>query len=48
MENLMNNLRLREIPNCFFHLAEGCEARTGDSFPDFAKLVEASGSGCGE
>ena len=48
MENLMNNLRLREIPNCFFQLAEGCEARTGDSFPDFAKLVEASGSGRGE
>ncbi len=48
MENLMNNLRLREIPNCFFQLVEGCEARTGDSFPDFAKLVEASGSGRGE
>ena len=33
------NLRLHEIPNCFFNLIENAELRSGDSFEDFAKLV---------
>ena len=33
------NLRLKEIPNCFFDLVDGAESREGDSFKDFAKLI---------
>ena len=33
------NLRLKEMPNCFFNLLEGAKTRTGDSFDDFANLV---------
>lgn len=36
---IMKNLKLKEVPNCFFHLLENANSRTGDSFVDFAKLV---------
>ena len=36
---IKKNLRLKEMPNCFFNLLEGADARKGDSFDDFAKLV---------
>lgn len=36
---ISKNLRLKEMPSCFFHLVENAENRTGDSFADFAKLV---------
>ena len=36
---ISKNLRLKELPNCFFQLIEKAETRTGDSFEDFAKLV---------
>lgn len=36
------NLRLKEMPNCFFHLVEGADTRSGDSFEDFAKAVYSS------
>lgn len=35
---IKKNLKLKEIPNCFFNLVEGSESRTGDSFEDFANL----------
>lgn len=36
---IRKNLRLGEIPNCFFKLVENSESRMGDSFEDFAHLV---------
>lgn len=36
---IQKNLKLKEIPNCFFHLLENAQQRQGDSFEDFAKLV---------
>ncbi|MDO5398804.1 MAG: DUF6485 family protein [bacterium] len=33
------NLKLREIPNCFFNMIDNAETRTGDTFEDFAKLL---------
>ncbi|MBQ6425741.1 MAG: hypothetical protein IJK14_03620 [Clostridia bacterium] len=33
------NLRLREIPSCFFHVLGPSDGRTGYSFEDFAKAV---------
>ncbi len=33
------NLRLREIPSCFFHLLGHIEGQTGYFFEDFAKAV---------
>lgn len=33
------NLRLREIPNCFFQQLDGAADRSGDSFRDFAELA---------
>ena len=36
---IAKNLKLGEIPNCFFNNVEGTENRTGDSFEDFAKAV---------
>ena len=36
---IKKNLRLREIPSCFFHLFDEKEAREGYSFEDFAELV---------
>lgn len=41
---IQKNLRLKEIPNCFFDLLEGAESRTGDSFEHFAKQVLGSGT----
>ena len=38
------NLRLREIPNCFFQLVPESSGRAGDSFADFARLVLAAQS----
>ncbi len=36
---IAKNLRLEEIPNCFFSKVAGAENRCGDSFADFAELV---------
>lgn len=36
---IRKNLNSRELPNCFFSLAEGAEKRKGDTFQDFAELV---------
>ena len=36
---IAKNLRLQEIPGCFFQKLEGSESRKGDSFQDFAHLV---------
>ena len=36
---IQKNLRLKEVPNCFFNLLENAQARAGDSLEDFAKLV---------
>ena len=35
---IAKNLKLKEIPNCFFQKVEGNETRTGDSFRDFSNL----------
>ena len=34
------NLKLRQMPSCFFHLLKNAETRTGDSFTEFARLVQ--------
>lgn len=36
---IQTNLKLHEIPNCFFYLVENSENRSSDSFEDFANLV---------
>ena len=36
---IQKNLRLKEIPNCFFQLVDHAEKRAGDSFKDFADLI---------
>ena len=36
---ISKNLRLKEIPNCFFNLTLNAEKRNGDSFEDFAQMV---------
>ena len=36
---IAKNLKLGEVPNCFFNKIEGAESRSGDSFEDFAKAV---------
>lgn len=33
------NLKLKEIPNCFFALLDGAQDRSGDSFEEFARLI---------
>ena len=33
------NLRLREIPSCFFNLVDPAHQRTDDHFEDFAHFV---------
>ncbi|MGE5627232.1 MAG: DUF6485 family protein [Solirubrobacterales bacterium] len=33
------NLKLKEIPNCFFNLVKDSEPREGDSLEEFAKIV---------
>ena len=35
---IRKNLKLQEIPNCFFNLVAGSKERSGDSFEDFARL----------
>lgn len=39
---IAKNLELKEMPNCFFNKLEGSEERAGDSFADFAKIVQAA------
>lgn len=36
---VQKNLKLKEVPNCFFSLIEGSESRSGDSFENFATFV---------
>ena len=36
---IAKNLKLREIPNCFFQQIKNSGSRTGDSFRDFSELV---------
>lgn len=36
---ISKNLKLKEVPSCFFNLVENADARDGDTFVDFAKLV---------
>lgn len=36
---ISKNLRLKEVPNCFFNLIENAEKRSGDTFEDFSKMV---------
>lgn len=36
---IAKNLKLREMPNCFFDKIPDSETRPGDTFPDFARLV---------
>ena len=36
---IQKNIKLKEIPNCFFNLVEGSASRPGDTFTDFAKVV---------
>ncbi len=36
---IAKNLKLHEVPNCFFNLVPGAEGREGDSFRDFAAMV---------
>lgn len=36
---ILKNLKNEEIPNCFFHLADGADSREGYKFKDFAEAV---------
>lgn len=36
---ISKNLRLREIPTCFFNTVEKAQSRSGDSYEDFASLI---------
>ncbi len=36
---IAKNLKLGEVPNCFFNLLDNCDNRTGDSLEDFAELI---------
>lgn len=36
---IAKNLKLQEIPECFFQKIENSEERTGDTFRDFAEGV---------
>lgn len=36
---IAKDLKLGEMPNCFFNKIDGSENRAGDSFKDFANLV---------
>lgn len=36
---ISKNLKLKEIPNCFFNLIEDSKNRGGDSLKEFAKLI---------
>lgn len=37
---IAKNLKLKELPNCFFDKVDGSEDRKGDSFADFAEIVK--------
>lgn len=39
---IAKNLKLGEIPNCFFHKVKGAERRGGDTFRDFAEILLAN------
>lgn len=39
---IAKNLKLNELPNCFFNKVEGSERRKGDTFTDFANAVKTS------
>ena len=39
---IAKNLKLNEVPNCFFNKVHGSENRKGDSFADFADCVRIS------
>lgn len=36
---ISKNLRLKEVPSCFFNLVEQARDRQGDTFQDFARAV---------
>lgn len=36
---IAKNLKLKEVPNCFFNKVNGNEKRQGDSFLDFADVI---------
>ncbi len=42
---IVKNLRLGEIPSCFFNKIPGAERRTGHSYRDFAEAVLSQESG---
>lgn len=42
---ISKNLKMKEIPSCFFQLVPDGGARTGDTFEDFAKLVMGDPAG---
>lgn len=37
---IAKNLRLNEVPTCFFNKVDGNENRRGDTFIDFADVVK--------
>ena len=39
---IAKNLKLNEVPNCFFDKVEGSEQRKGDTFADFAYIVKTN------
>lgn len=44
---ISKNLRLKEIPSCFFNLVENADKRKDDSFLTFSKLIiENETPGC--
>lgn len=36
---ISKNLKLKEVPNCFFNLVGSAASRDGDTYEDFAKLI---------
>lgn len=36
---ISKNLKLKEVPSCFFNLVENAEKREDDTFSAFAKLI---------
>ena len=42
---ISKNLRLKEIPSCFFNLVENADNRTDDTFHTFTELVFDNGCG---
>ena len=39
---ISKNLKLREVPNCFFNLIDHADSRDGDTLMDFARLIYES------